>query len=587
MKGTKHLPAYIAFLLIPQGIWAQDLDRVMPERLPQQLDRQSEADGSGIPQLRQLGAARDGETVVLPELKGILVVASEAELQLNPDVAGVTVSVPALQGENTDILNDVFIGEPASMESLDRIVESLRFSMASVGRPFSLSYLPEQDITSGVVQFVVQQSTLSSIRVEGNEYFSEASYLKRLPLVRNDSIDADRLNTGLERINQNPFRQASVTVGRGEEPATTAVVINAQEIRPLQFFTGFNNSGTTNTGAERYSAGVNWGNVFGTGHRMSLQWTSDLQSQHSRAISGNYQMDLPNADQLTVFGAYSEIESEVPFPLQQQGKSYQLGADVNHAFERIGDNYQHSLRLGMDYKVSDNNLDYVLPPFIFAVTNNETQIVQARATYQATLNDSRGYTQADIGLVVSPGGLTSKNSDEAFANTRFNASADYAYATLDIRRETQLQPQPNSWRWRVNAGGQLSNRNLLGSEQYSAGGNATVRGYEEGEVIGDNAIFLNQELAMPALSILVPGLAAPGSIDSLSLYAFQDNARTWNHDRLPGEEAFKLASVGVGLRYQYLNNLSAAFSYGWQLLDSGSSREGENSAAHFSLRLSF
>ena len=385
MKGTRHLPVYFAFLLIPQGIWAQDLDRVMPERLPQQLDRRGEADISGIPQLRQLGAARDGETVVLPELKGILVVASEAELQLNPDMAGVTVSVPALQGENTDILNDVFIGEPASMESLNRIVESLRFSMASVGRPFSLSYLPEQDITSGVVQFVVQQSTLSSIRVEGNEYFSEASYLQRLPFVRDGSINTAQLNTGLARINQNPFRQASVTVGQGDEPATTAVVVNARETRPLQFFTSVNNSGTTNTGEERYSAGVNWGNVFGVGHRLSLQWTADLQSQRSRAISGNYQMDLPNADQLTVFGAYSEIASDVPFPLQQQGKSYQLGMDINHAFNDLGDNYSHSIRFGADYKYSDNNLDYVLPPYVFAVTNNETQIVQARVEYQLSL----------------------------------------------------------------------------------------------------------------------------------------------------------------------------------------------------------
>ena len=211
--------------------------------------------------------------------------------------------------------------------------------------------------------------------------------------------------------------------------------------------------------------------------------------------------------------------------------------------------------------------------------------MQARVAYQATLSDSRGYTQADIGLTASPGGLLAKNSDEAFTNTRFNASADYTYLTFDLRRETRLQQAPDGWRWLVNSGGQLSNRNLLGSEQYSACGNATVRGYEEGEVLGDNAFCFNQELVLPMLSLLDPGRLQPGSTDALTLFAFQDYAHTWNQDKLPDEKAFEIASVGIGFRYQYQPYLSASFSYGWQLKDSGSSNEGDNRRMHFSLRL--
>lgn len=87
------------------------------------------------------------------------------------------------------------------------------------------------------------------------------------------------------------------------------------------------------------------------------------------------------------------------------------------------------------------------------------------------------------------------------------------------------------------------------------------------------------------LSLLDQGRIQPGSTDALTLFAFQDYARTWNQDKLPDEKAFEIASVGIGFRYQYLPYLSASFSYGWQLKDSGSSNEGDNRRMHFSLRL--
>ena len=114
-----------------------------------------------------------------------------------------------------------------------------------------------------------------------------------------------------------------------------------------------------------------------------------------------------------------------------------------------------------------------------------------------------------------------------------------------------------------------------------------MRGYEEGEVYGDNGLLLSHELALPAFPVLgALGWQAVG--DSLQVFGFQDFALLWSADRLAGERRYTdLHSVGVGCRYNVRQNLSLNFAYGWQLRDSHVSRSGDNSRAHLSLQASF
>jgi hemolysin activation/secretion protein len=562
------------------------LDRVLPEPVPKQVDPVESMEAVTAKDLEELGLriwAAPGEEVVLEELKGVRVVGSPEDVdparvsEENPWVC--EVGDPALREAILSVLA-AHTGNPASLESLDRLAQAVRLVLAEAGPPFSIVYLPPQDITGGFLHLVVQESVLGELRVEGNVHFSDRSYRSRLPLRPGDPLDMTAIGDGLDRINLNPFRDAAARFAKGAEPGTADLVLQANDRRPWRLFAGYNNTGSETTSEDRVLAGVNWGNAFGRADQMSLQWTSDPGAEYSRAVSSNYTTDLPSGNSLTGFGAYSEIESKTTPDFDQAGESWQAGFNLDIPLSSLSQTFEHRLQFGVDFKSSDNNLDFIQPPFIIPVVDNRTHIVQARAQYRGTLKDDLGSTSFGVKLTASPGGLSSDNEDEAFEAARAGAEARYLYGNLDLFRDTRL---PRGWNWTIQAEFQQANGNLLGSEQMSGGGMYSVRGYEEGEVIGDNGFLVRQELLLPPLR----PLRGRGIPDMLQIFLFLDIAQLWNEDQLEGEGTTELYSIGAGFSYQLSRHLTAQFAYGWQLEDSGLSSSGKDHRAHFNLNLSF
>ncbi len=565
--------AVLPFLLVPV-VAQEDLPTVLPPT-------------SAALAPDHLGAVA-GESVIVPALKSVRIVSRPDLVQSTPKPLGAieVLGVTALQNDDATGVLSLALNRPVSRESLERLRTALRLVLSRHGWAFSLVTVPPQDVTDGCIQMVVTESVVGQVKVEGNRYFSDASYLAMLHQSAGEPVDAQALQTAVDRINRNGFRNVATRVEAGAEPGTTDIVIQTRERFPWRFNTGYSNSGTRTTTEDRVNAGVSWGNVLGLGHLASLQWSSDLEAQHSRSLSGNATVNLPGDLNLTVFGAYSEIESVPNGGLSQEGLSWQVGGNLDIPLNGWGRNYSHRLQLGADFKVSDNNLEYAVPPYIIPISDNLTHIAQVRAEYRGNLSDAWGGTSWGLKLTAAPGGLTNRNSDSAFEGSRSGAKARYAYAALDVFRETQLDVLLPGLKWTVRGEFQMSTGNLLGSEQYSGGGGGSVRGYDEGEVVGDNGVFFSQELHVPRLSPGAKWLHLPVR-DAFAPFVFHDYARVWNVDTLPGERPFSVHSVGVGATYQVSKYASVRAAYGWQLRDSRSSDTGRNSRLHFAGNLSF
>lgn len=594
MKAQLHPLSLLSVCLLANGaaLAEQQQESILPKPVPQLVESPQQATPQTNLQdvFRAMAGATAGEKILLPRLLGILFIEHESELgKIATDNAfrsNFKDFFPHLNHQEMQLLLDSFIDQPVSQESLKRLKTSLRLYLAQKGMPFSIIYTPPQDITDGYIQLVVKQSRIGEIRVEGNSHFSTQTYLSRVPQKSGDFIDPQTLKAAMDRINSNPFRAAATRVEKGKQAATTDIIIQARERKPLRGFVGYNNTGTDSTTEDRMYAGVNWGNAFGLGHQMTLQATADLDIHHSKALSGNYIIDLPENHNLTLFASYNRINSIGQPTTSQQGTSWQLGLNYDWPWKKVSQNYAYKTQLGIDFKSSDNNLELNLPPFVIPIVDNETHVAQVRAQYNGKLHDDLGSTTFGVKATLSPGGIGSNNSDAAFDASRSGATADYAYANLDIARNTLLPGAFDGWEWNIRSQIQLASGNLVSSEQFSAGGSNTVRGYQQGEISGDNAAFFSQELVTPNLT---PGksLFDAKYPDSLKLYLFQDYARTWNTDPLPNEKAFNIHSAGLGLRYQFYQTFNAQLSYGWQLRDSGSNNRDDKGRLHASIQLNF
>lgn len=470
-----------------------------------------------------------------------------------------------------------YLGKPVSMAALDRLIKGIYAYYSAMDLPFVSATLPEQDITTGVVQILVVEGGLGRLRVEGAKWFSEDLYRSAIRLRPNEPIRLSVLNEDVAWINKNPFRRANIFFDQGDTVGGTDLVLRTQERLPLRAYAGYNNNGSESTDRNQYLAGFNWGNAFGLGHQLNYQYTSSPDFRELQGHSGSYAIPLPWRDTLTFSGAYSKIKPDMAAPFERDGMSGQASLRYDADLAPVGP-LRQAVAMLLEYKVTDNNLLFGGIP----VTDNRTDIVQLSGIYSGGFADSWGANTFGLRLTASPGRMTGRNKTEYFEISRASAKADYFYGTMDLAR---TQPLPANFSLQVNGHLQLASGNLLGSEQLGLGGVNSVRGFNEGTVYGDQGYLLRTELHAPPLDSgsWFPFVAPSMPLD---LLVFYDYGTTGNISRLTDEARWNtLKSAGVGFRLAVDRYISVSFDYGWRLAEYGDASYGSH--GHFSLIISY
>jgi hemolysin activation/secretion protein len=246
---------------------------------------------------------------------------------------------------------------------------------------------PEQDINSGTVQGVVTVYRLGKVEVSGNHWFASDVLTDEMQVRPGDRLDFAELKDDLNRLNRNPFRSVHAILERSKTPGDTNVALHVKDRLPLRAFAGFDNDGLPSTGRDRYSAGLNWGNVFGLDQQFSYQFITSPDLWRSRkrgaghsndprftAHSASYLVPLPWGDTLNVFGTYVEQVPDLGPNFDQVGHSVQLSLRYERHLPAIGALSQQ-IQVGFDYKRTDNNLDFGGTAIFASSTNVEQFLV--------------------------------------------------------------------------------------------------------------------------------------------------------------------------------------------------------------------
>ncbi|MBP2232622.1 hemolysin activation/secretion protein [Azospirillum agricola] len=568
---------------------AQDWERVAPKELPPNPPAEAPALPAPGP------ALPPGDQLVTPALKGLLFVPGGAMVKRGgTDVGGVaSVGLDLLDDPAFRALLEPYLGKPLTFDGLNAISRATVLWFREHDRPLVDVVVPEQDVTSGSVQIAVVEFRVGSVAAEGNQWFSDGLLLSQVRAKPGDRIRASELLDDIDWLNRNPFRHTDLVYQRGQEAGTSDVVLRTADRVPVRVFAGYENTGTAATGRDRLFAGFNWGNAFLADQQISYQLSvsPDTLDRGLRGPSGDprsvthagsWSIPLPWRHTLTFFGSYTETRPDLGSGFDQTGRSSQLSARYAVPLPKWtldAGTLRQGVQVGVDWKRSNNNLDFGGT----SVFRSSTDIAQAVAAYDASLADGWGATALNASLVYSPGGIGGHNSDDVFRTSRAGADARYGYARVGLDRVTRL---PEDLSWIVRAQGQISSANLLSSEQLSLGGSASVRGYAESEVLGDQGILLSTELRSPEVSLArLFGERDLG--DSLQGLVFADYGVVSQRHRVAGDDRHTvLASVGPGLRYSLPPYATLKLDWGFQLRDTNS---GENrfGRPHIALSLAY
>ena len=434
------------------------------------------------------------------------------------------------------------------------------------GHPFIQILLPEQNLKTGVLRFVIKESNLGDITLEGKGHDTKlaASAKKKISLKVGEPINAFKLNQDLLYLNQNPFFEVDAIYYPGTESMTTNVGLRVNKKRGWRLLTGMDNTGNDVTGNNRFYAGVTLGNLFNTPQSLSYQFISAPNVRVLTSHILDYTAPLPWRHTLRLFGGFSLINAlfDVPDITQTRftTKGHNLQTSLRYEIPLKGIySLIHQVQAGFDFKRTNNN---ILFSETSVYSHSEVNLAQLSCIYSLGYDSTRVKVAYNIESFFSPGDWLIDQSAEDYAMLRPKSNPLYAYARTSLKTSFRIKQGTLLATLR----GQAATTNLLPSEEFGLGGLRTVRGYKERVVNGDNAFLLNCEYHTPSVSLMKLLGSYKKVDDSLTIIGFFDYGIMSLHKPLEHEKKSEyLSSIGTGLHYHFGPYLALIIDWGYEL----------------------
>ncbi|MGO9204024.1 MAG: ShlB/FhaC/HecB family hemolysin secretion/activation protein [Limisphaerales bacterium] len=254
-------------------------------------------------------------------------------------------------------------------------------------------------------------------------------------------------------------------------------------------------------------------------------------------------------------------------------------------------NFQSSLTGGLDAKhyhllsmktnnfyfsiITRNELGVPNPPVYSTVaspvpaTDRPLEYLPLLLRYDATLRDPRGMTTFGFGLSVNAwysGSLS--NLHNVTGSTE--SSGHWVTLSPSLGRDLAIPPFTN-WVLSLRANGQWTSEPLLSTEQFGLGGVASIRGYREGEVFGDNGWWVSAEEKTPTHLI---GWASSKQALTVRGSLFMDYGQSYLIDPQGRQGCIDLWGTGAGLVTAFGPHWEGRFLFSWPLISAGTSSAG-------------
>ncbi|CAH2921370.1 MAG: Hemolysin activation/secretion protein [uncultured Paraburkholderia sp.] len=248
---------------------------------------------------------------------------------------------PGIAAHGLPLLNAAFLhsfdsdlGQPLTFARLGEIRRAVVERYRAAGKPLVDVYVPEQDVSAGVVHIAVAEFRLGEVRTSGNRYFSDDLLKREMPLQPGAPILQSEVSLGLAVLNANPYRRVDAVFALGQAANSTDVILQTDDRLPLRMNAGYENAGVRELGRDRFFAGIDYGNLFGLDQHVAYQFTAsndffsgnpDIEGRPNRARfmahALSYIAPLPWHDSIELFGVYAQSTPRLPDSYGQTGIS--------------------------------------------------------------------------------------------------------------------------------------------------------------------------------------------------------------------------------------------------------------------------
>jgi len=455
------------------------------------------------------------------------------------------------QAELSQVL-EPFTKHPISFAELLKAQEAISQLYLKSGYITSGAFIPPQELKDGVVKIEVIEGEVESINITGLQRL-KASYLRsRLGLATKAPLNKNRLIQSLQILQLDPLiANLSAELAAGSRPGVSTLEIKVQEAKAFSSQLTIDNQRSPSIGSIRRQLQISHNNLLGFGDRFHIGYVNTDGSDSLDDLSYSIPINPYNG---TISLSYSLTNSNIiekPFntlDIQSKSRNYQITYR-----QPLKQTPNEEFNVGLTASRQESQTSLLNIPFPLSIGANdqgETKISALRFFQEYTQRNSQQVfalrSQFSFGINALGSTINNKAPDSEFISWR--GQSQYLRlltpdTTLLLRSDLQLADRP-----------------LVALEQLSIGGQQSVRGYRQDQLLADNGLFASAELRGSIVKI-------PKWQTTVQLSPFFDFGTVWNHSdsevKIPKKT---LSSVGLGLRFLVGNNFNARIDWGIPLV---------------------
>ncbi len=434
------------------------------------------------------------------------------------------------------------------------------------------AYLPEQDITDGIIEIRVIAGQISgkaqiNVREPARIKKGLLQGMADHTIPEESATRMERIERAVLLINDLPGIRAQASLEPGATPGSTSLKINVSEGGPVQGLLSADNHGDRYTGYIRGAGQVFANDPFGLGDRIGFSYIGSEDMIHGIA---SYAMPIGYSGlkgNISYSYLHYELGEELK-PLNAKGQAQVIGSNLSYPVVR-------SRRASLWVELGFEYLDLWDEANSIKTRDRELSVgsLNLRGNFFDRIGGG-GLTIAEMTFYAGNAdlsGLASNRIADAAGPGTHGGFSRLTYSMARLQRVSQATSLFISLR------GQLASGNLDSSQKFILGGPYGVRAYPSGEGSGDAGHMGTVEIRydLPQIPYL----------KSTQLIGFYDGG--WvklNQDLWPGaiinatgKNDYFLSSGGIGLNIQDPGVYSMRAAYAHRIgSNDGRSIQGNN-----------
>jgi hemolysin activation/secretion protein len=469
---------------------------------------------------------------------------------------------------------------------LRSITEAITNLYVSKGYITSGAFLPNQEIVGGIINIRVVEGKLENINIKGLKHLrqdyvrsfissaqksSELDTHSKKGSFSNQSppLNIEKIEEELNLLRRDPsIKNIEAELIKGTEPNLSVLLIEIEETSPYDAKLSFDNYRSPSVGELQGTIETGYRNFIGVSDRAFAQYNL---TEGLDAYSVGYGTPIVSPKNGTLSFEYRNGDSKIIENFEE--------ANIRAESDTVSVQYRQPIIYKPEREIAwglaferQNSETFILDdqPFSFTAdpeqTNSVISVLKLTGDWiERSSSSVLGFnSELNFGLDVFDATVNENTPDGLF------------FSWLGQTQWTKALNQDRNLLFVTKLTTQLSPDSLLPLEQFTLGGVGTVRGYRQNQEVGDNAVVGTIEVYFP--------LAGDRTNSSkLNLIPFFDGGTVWNNN---SDEAEALASLGLGLDWQFKEFLSLKVDWGVPLINTSDRGDSlQDDGFTFSLQL--